>query len=82
MYPNLVHLPEWLPVLGGAPITSFGVMMLAAFLVGGYVLKNGMVRQGQTADPYQQHAQRRSGQAWFGRAVALSHYATPLAHDT
>ena len=50
MYPNLFHLPEWLPVLGGAPITSFGVMMLAAFLVGGYVLKNGMVRQGQTAD--------------------------------
>ena len=50
MYPNLFHLPEWLPVLGGAPITSFGVMMLAAFLVGGYVLKAGMVRQGQTAD--------------------------------
>lgn len=50
MYPNLFHLPDWIPGLGGAPITSFGVMMLAAFLVGGYVLKNGMVRQGQTAD--------------------------------
>lgn len=50
MYPNLFHLPEWLPVLGGAPITSFGVMMLAAFLTGGYVLKAGMVRQGQDAD--------------------------------
>ena len=31
MYPNLFHLPEWFPILGGAPITSFGVMMLAAF---------------------------------------------------
>ena len=50
MYPNLFHLPEWFPILGGSPITSFGVMMLAAFLVGGYVLKTGMVRQGQTAD--------------------------------
>ncbi|MYB99423.1 MAG: prolipoprotein diacylglyceryl transferase [Gemmatimonadetes bacterium] len=50
MYPNLFHLPEWFPVLGGSPITSFGVMMLAAFLVGGYVLKTGMVRQGRTAD--------------------------------
>jgi len=50
VYPNLFHLPEWLPVLGGAPITSFGVMMLAAFLTGGYVLKSGMARQGHDAD--------------------------------
>lgn len=50
MYPNLFHLPEWFPILGGSPITSFGAMMLLAFLVGGYVLKAGMVRRGQTAD--------------------------------
>ena len=50
MYPNLFHLPGWLPVLGGAPITSFGVMMLAAFLTAGYVLKSEMVRQGHDAD--------------------------------
>ena len=46
MYPNLFHLPEWFPIGAGAPITSFGVMMLAAFVVGGYVLKAEMVRQG------------------------------------
>ena len=50
MYPNLFHLPDWFPILAGAPITSFGAMMLAAFLVGGYVLKTEMVRQGRTAD--------------------------------
>lgn len=50
MYPNLFHFPEWIPILGGAPVTSFGVMMLAAFLVGGYVLRAGMARQGQEAD--------------------------------
>ncbi len=47
MYPNLFTLPEWLPLVGGAPITSFGVMMLAAFLTAGYLLKVELVRQGQ-----------------------------------
>jgi len=50
VYPNLFHLPEWLPLLGGAVITSFGAMMLAAFLTAGYVLKCEMVRQGHDAD--------------------------------
>ena len=47
MYPNLFHLPEWLPVMGGAVITSFGAMMLASFLTAGYVLKSEMARRGQ-----------------------------------
>ncbi|MCE2398013.1 MAG: prolipoprotein diacylglyceryl transferase [Gemmatimonadetes bacterium] len=47
MYPNLFTLPEWLPLVGGAPITSFGIMMLAAFLTGGHVLKVELVRQGR-----------------------------------
>ena len=50
MYPNLFHLPEWFPIGAGAPITSFGVMMLAAFLVAGYVLKIELERQGQPSD--------------------------------
>ena len=50
MYPNLFHLPEWFPILGATPVTSYGVMMLASFLVGGYFLRAEMVRQGQTAD--------------------------------
>ena len=50
MYPTLFHLPEWLPIVGGAEITTFGVMMLAAFLTAGYVLKCEMVRQGHDAD--------------------------------
>ena len=50
MYPIFFRLPEWLPVMGGAPITSFGVMMLAAFLTGGYVLRAGMVREGMDPD--------------------------------
>ena len=33
MYPILFELPEWLPILGGEAITSFGVFMLFAFLM-------------------------------------------------
>ncbi len=50
MYPVLFHMPDWFPLLGGQPITSFGVMMLVAFLVGGYVLKLGLVRMGKDPD--------------------------------
>ncbi|MGD8319864.1 MAG: prolipoprotein diacylglyceryl transferase [Gemmatimonadota bacterium] len=39
MYPILFKLPEWLPLVGGWPITSFGVMMLMAFLTAGYVTR-------------------------------------------
>ncbi|MFC1661682.1 prolipoprotein diacylglyceryl transferase family protein, partial [Gemmatimonadota bacterium] len=51
MYPNLFRLPEWLPGIGGLQITSFGVMMLLAFLSAARVHRAGMVREG--LDPEQ-----------------------------
>jgi phosphatidylglycerol---prolipoprotein diacylglyceryl transferase len=51
MYPILFTLPGWLPLLGGQPITSFGVMMLLAFLAAGYVTRAEMGRIGR--DPEQ-----------------------------
>ena len=51
MYPVIFELPNWFPILGGAPITSFGVFMLLSFLTGGYVLQVEMRRMGQ--DPEQ-----------------------------
>ena len=32
MFPNLFRIPEWIPLLGGQQITSFGMMMFLAFL--------------------------------------------------
>ena len=46
MHPNLFYLPDWFPVLGGEPITSFGVAMFAAFLVAGFVVRSELERQG------------------------------------
>lgn len=46
MYPILFELPSWLPVLGGAPITSFGVFMLFAFLTAGYATRAELARMG------------------------------------
>lgn len=46
MYPNLFKLPDWIPVLGGEFITSFGVFMLFAFLTAGYVLRAELKRKG------------------------------------
>lgn len=46
MYPILFRLPEWVPLLGGEPITSFGVMMLLAFLVAALILRSEMKRVG------------------------------------
>lgn len=50
MYPILFRLPEWLPLAGGAPITSFGVMMLLAFVTAGYVLRAEMRVKGLNGD--------------------------------
>ncbi len=47
MFPELLRFPEGFPILGGEAITSFGVMMLLAFLVGGYILKSELVRIGE-----------------------------------
>jgi phosphatidylglycerol:prolipoprotein diacylglycerol transferase len=47
MYPVLFELPQWVPILGGEPITSFGVMMLLAFLTGGYLTRSELGRMGE-----------------------------------
>jgi phosphatidylglycerol:prolipoprotein diacylglycerol transferase len=47
MYPILFELPEWIPLAGGAAITSFGVFMLLSFLTGGYILRAELRRQGE-----------------------------------
>lgn len=50
MYPNLFRLPEWVPLLGGQVITSFGVMLFLAFLVAGLVHAREMRRVGLDAE--------------------------------
>jgi len=47
MYPVIFELPSWFPILGGEPITSFGVFMLLSFLTGGYLLRSELGRMGQ-----------------------------------
>lgn len=46
MFPNLFRVPEWVPLLGGEVITSFGVMMFLAFLTAGLVHSHEMKRVG------------------------------------
>ncbi len=46
MYPILFEIPEWFPLLGGMPITSFGVMMFLSFLGGAWVLSSQMKQRG------------------------------------
>lgn len=46
MFPILFEFPEWLPVLGGQPVTSFGLMMLLAFLSAGLVHRSETNRIG------------------------------------
>ena len=46
MYPILFRFPEWMPVLGGEPVTSFGVMLFLAFLAAGYLLRARMSETG------------------------------------
>ena len=46
MYPNLFRFPEWVPLLGGEYVTSFGVMMFFSFLVGGVIGRAEMERKG------------------------------------
>jgi len=50
MYPVIFELPDWLPLLGGAAITSFGVMMLLSFLTGGYLVRAELRRIGEDPD--------------------------------
>ncbi len=46
MYPIFFRLPSWLPLMGGEPITSFGVFMFLSFLSGGVLLRSEMERTG------------------------------------
>ena len=50
MYPTLFRFPEWLPGLGGEPVTSFGVMMFLAFLTAGYLHRAQMSEAGFDPD--------------------------------
>jgi phosphatidylglycerol:prolipoprotein diacylglycerol transferase len=47
MYPIIFELPNWIPLVGGAAITSFGVFMLLSFLTGGYVTRAELRRMGE-----------------------------------
>ena len=47
MYPIIFELPDWIPLVGGAAITSFGVFMLFSFLTAGYVLRAELGRMGE-----------------------------------
>jgi len=47
MYPIIFELPSWIPLIGGAAITSFGVFMLLSFLTGGYVVRAELRRIGE-----------------------------------
>ncbi len=47
MYPVFFDVPDWVPFLGGQPITSFGVFMLFSFLTAGYVLRAELRRTGE-----------------------------------
>ncbi len=46
MWPIVFEIPEGFPVIGGSPVTSFGVFMLFAFLTAGFVLKAEFKRTG------------------------------------
>jgi len=46
MHPLLFRLPEWIPLLGGQPITTFGVFMLLAFVTAGYATRAELARMG------------------------------------
>jgi phosphatidylglycerol:prolipoprotein diacylglycerol transferase len=46
VFPYLFRLPDWVPVFGGEPITSFGLMMFLAFLAAGLVHRSEMKRAG------------------------------------
>jgi len=50
VYPILFRLPEWLPILGGEPVTSFGLMVLLAFLAAGMTHREEMKRIGLDPD--------------------------------
>jgi len=44
--PILFRFPDWVPLLGGEAVTSFGVMMFLAFVTAGVILRKEMERNG------------------------------------
>lgn len=50
MLPILFRFPEWVPLLGGAPITTFGVAMFLAFLTAAWVQRKELARMGIDPD--------------------------------
>lgn len=46
MYPVLFSLPDWIPLLGGQDITTFGLMMFLAFVTAGLIARSEMARLG------------------------------------
>jgi len=48
--PILFHLPDWIPFLGGEPVTSFGLMMLLSFMTAGFLLRAELERKGFDPD--------------------------------
>jgi phosphatidylglycerol:prolipoprotein diacylglycerol transferase len=50
VYPNLFRFPEWVPLLGGEPVTTFGLMMFLSFVVGGLLIRAELERKGHDPD--------------------------------
>lgn len=44
MLPVVFRIPEWIPLLGDQAVTSFGVMLLAAFLAAGFIFTRRLRR--------------------------------------
>lgn len=49
MWPVLFTLPESLPILGGVPVQTFGVLLFLGFLAAGWLARNEMARKGLEA---------------------------------
>ena len=50
MFPILFRFPDWVPLLGGSPITTFGVAMFLAFLVAAHFQRREFARAGIDPD--------------------------------
>lgn len=50
MLPILFRIPDWVPLMGGQPITSFGVMMFLSFLTAGFIHRHQMQEAGYDPD--------------------------------
>ncbi len=46
MFPVLFDMPDWIPFLGGQPITTFGIMMFFSFVTAGIIARIEMRRLG------------------------------------